>query len=70
MCISQLEYWKTECLCYNDALKELMWQRARAAHGADGEPSADHWRTVAMSYRELRQSGDTQSGHEDLRYIG
>jgi hypothetical protein len=26
MCISQLDYWKTECLCYNDALKELMRQ--------------------------------------------
>ncbi|TWU70587.1 hypothetical protein ED733_001283 [Metarhizium rileyi] len=56
MHISQLDYWRTECFHYDVALKEVMWQRAHAAHGVDGEPSADHWRTVAMVYRELLKS--------------
>lgn len=68
MRISQRDYWKAESIHYSDALKELMWKRARAAHGADGEPSADHWRAVAMFYRDLLQRSGLSLGQtRDIR---
>lgn len=53
MHISQRDYWELECLHYNDMLKDIMWKKARAVHGEDGEPTADHWRAVAMLYQGL-----------------
>jgi len=58
MRILQRDYWKLECRHYEDALKEFLWQKACATHGSDGEPTADHWRTLATFYEGLlRRSG-------------
>ncbi|KAG8411917.1 hypothetical protein J3458_015211 [Metarhizium acridum] len=53
MRIFQRDYWKVECLHYMDMFGELMWQKVRAAHGENGEPTADHWRALTMSYQKL-----------------
>lgn len=53
MGIPQPEYWELECLQYHEALQKWLWNQASTAHGLDGEPTADHWRTLAESYKGL-----------------
>lgn len=57
MHISQRDYWKAEVRHYMNLLEKLTWQKVRAAHGDDGEPTADHWRAFTMSYQTYLEHG-------------
>lgn len=50
MAIDQREYWELEYLHYLDALQKRLLHKAR--DGVNGEPTADHWRSLASLLQE------------------
>jgi hypothetical protein len=63
--IAYPEYWAAECKQYQDALHELLQQRAQAAHSDNGAAAA---RALAMSYqRILRRNGVSSAQMSKIR---
>lgn len=63
--ISYPEYWVAECKQYQEALHELLQQRAQAAHRDNGAAAA---RALAMSYqRILKRNGVSSAQMSKIR---
>lgn len=63
--ISYPEYWVAECKQYQEALHELLQQRAQAAHRDNGAAAA---RALAMSYKRiLKRNGVSSAQMSKIR---